>query len=312
MPREHHVLKSEDSRLNPTSSAMAPKLIIRSILRILVLLSIGLGGFLMGRYYYNVKLPTSPVITMLHQHAKSPSPIIHQRGGLLDNCPMLMDCFPDPDSIYRDMDSCHSNMNYILKYYDSSIILVDGKSVGFISFHMEEDPDNPDHKAINIYNVCIDKKYRGKGLAKKMTEEGVEEMIRHHKLKGKKTLLALDVNFKDKMAAEAFSMYVKLGYFRAWQPCHGIGDIDWRPLFNTPKADLVKSPLSTILSDPETYKKEEIIGNKLLPHLQSRRKTRNEPMFHYCMFKFYGESWHSLGQTLNAPIKEMLAKSEAE
>lgn len=285
----------------------------RRLVRLLLFLSIVLGcslltAWICHRHYTRQCIQvsnnnSSSPFQFVHQHrGQKDAPTIFQSQGPLNSCPMLYDCFPGDDSTFRNLASCQENMDYLGKYYDNTIALKDGKVVGFISCHVEYDPDNKNQVAFNIYNVCVDRKVRGQGLAKLLLEETVRATINYHKLQDKRVLLALDVDFTTEMAAEAFALYAKLGFLRAWQPCRSVADVDWRPIFNEPNSLAVQSPLPRILAEPTKYLNDEMKGER--PSLRLRSRTRSTgPIFtHFCMFKFYDESFLTMGRTLKSGV----------
>jgi predicted GNAT family acetyltransferase len=169
--------------------------------------------------------------------------------------------------------------------------------VGFISFHIETASPST---AISMYNVCVDPAYRGRGIAKRLIADGVEEQRRHAKL-GSKLLLGLDVDLTTEFAAESFALYAKLGFLRGWQPCRSVGDVDWRPVLEQPASSLVRSPMADILAMPQKYLENEIMGKNPSQRLRSRRSSSSDPYSHFCMFRLYNESWMSMGKFLAEP-----------
>lgn len=244
----------------------------------------------------------SSLIKMVH-HFKNKPGLVHQVNSSMDACPILVECYPGVESIYANYSTCVENMPLILKYYDSSALVKDGHVIGFISYNVERDHQIPKNRAISIYNVCIDPVVRGRGLAKRMLAEGIEAVISHYSLLPESTLLALDVDLTSQMGAESFSLYAKLGFLRGWQPCRSVGDVDWRPLFTAPTSPAIQSPLSTILVDPVGYQQDILKGKNPTPRLPSRSQSSSGTFNHYCMFRFYQESWLTIGQMLVEPFK---------
>lgn len=281
---------------------------LRRLIREMTFLVIAVSAtWMIARFFYRdvsikssgMKKQTALEVTMRHQYLNAPA-IIYEAEGPLNNCAMLQDCFPEAEALYKNTKACHDTMLYLQRVYDNSIVLMQGKSIGYITFHLEVDPDNSKNKIINIYNVCVAREHRNKGIAKRMLEEGLEAMLDHYNLRGAKVLLGLDVELTTYMAAESFAMYAKMGFMRAWQPCRSVGDVDWRPIFNNPTVPAVQSPLNSILMDRERYLDEEIREKKQYAHLRSRSRSTKE-LTHFCMFKFYGESWYDMGKALAAP-----------
>lgn len=251
-------------------------------------------------------------------------------------CPMLYDCFPGDFSNFKREKTCFRALDNVISSYDSSILMSDNEVVGFSSFYLENDVFvNSDRAALIMYNVCIHPNHRGKGLGVKLMNQSTTHWIEHHGRKNKKTLLALDVDFKSLTSPHAFSMYAKLGYLRGWQPCVTVGEIDWRPLYHgvdvasaasegspspsptppppTPLGPPLHSALSALLQDPTSY-----IANVLYPSAEDKsvqmRKEHNRLPYrkrypvnqiydHFSMFKFYGESLGSLVEPLAKSIQ---------
>lgn len=277
-------------------------MILRKVLRhgpfLLALVVIGLGSFFAGKRcaesVVSSKVSKEEEPTIIHHHPNKSAPV-HVPNTDADACRILMICFPGADSIYKNLSECHDNMELILKYYHNSAIISKGQVVGFISFHLE----TAGSTAISMYNVCVDPAYRNRGLAKRMIFEGVEEMRQHEKL-DKKLLLGLDVDLTTEFAAESFALYAKLGFFRGWQPCRSVGDVDWRPVIDNPESSLARSPMAEILASPKKYLDDEVMGKNPGPRLRSRSPNSQTPLTHFCMFRLYDESWYSMGKYLAA------------
>ncbi len=260
---------------------------------------------------------------------------VHRANSPLDACPLLEMCFVGPTSVFKDRKACHKNMRYILEQLDSSAAIQNGRVVGFISFHVAAAVNRPRDVAISTYNVCVHPDARGKGLAHRLHDEGIAHAISTYSLQaesrgGKRAriLLALDVDMASAMAPQAFAMYARMGYLRAWQPCESIGAVDWRPLFDEDGPfEAVHTPLDQILLAPQRYVQDvlrdglpasstasaapDAVGNmRLLVNTQDRdRLARNahykppKVQDHYCMFKFYGDSWLTMGELLREPFR---------
>lgn len=245
-----------------------------------------------------------------HQHPGRANLPVHTLNTLEDACPILKDCFDSPDSIFRDTDTCESNLKDLKNYYSNSAAYfssewgpeLQGRTAAFTSFHVESDPDMPSRSAVFIYNVCVHPKARRLGLSRKLVTEGFDSVIKERNLDPKQTLLAVDVDLTTPMAAEAFASYAKMGFMRAWQPCASVGYVDWRPIFaRTLPAE--SSAIMKILDTPQEYIKEtmqapaELLRKKGVL-LNTRQKKRPEKLTHFCMFRMYDEGFQSWGHTL--------------
>lgn len=241
-------------------------------------------------------------MAIVHHHPDKPV-TVHQPGTDMDACRLLIHCFPEPGSIYQDHSTCVFNMSHLLKYLDSSALVHQGRILAFVSFHLRR--DGPDRNAILIYNVCVDPMVRGHGFAKRLVGEGIEDMMTHHKLRGKRTLLGLDVDMTSAMAAESFSLYTKLGYLRGWQPCPSVGDVDWRAFFSDPPHAAILTPFNSILNDLPAYVRDEVEGRRPASRFKrlSQGSAASVKYDHYCMFKWYNESWLAIGKALAAPFR---------
>lgn len=243
----------------------------------------------------------SDAIVLVTHHPDKPGRV-HEPDTAMDACRILQGCYPGENSIFTDRKTCHENMPWILRSFTSSALRHRGQVVGFVSFEMSREREGDANVAIMVYNVCVDPALRSRGLARRLMQEGVEEMLDHHRLRGHNVLLGLDVNLTSEMAAVAFSIYAKLGFVRAWQPCHSVGDVDWRPLFK-PGHAATRSPLARLLADPDDYVRRVLSGTDTGPLLPSLSSPHKRVPDHYCMFKFYAESWHSMGTVLAAPFQ---------
>jgi GNAT superfamily N-acetyltransferase len=321
---------------------MIPRALLRVLRYSLVILVTAVATALYCRWFQQSR-PGKPANPFSSQKMKGPAPPQQQRyelrhqfantepdvgkeihrgygkdepAGPLDNCPMLAECFPSADSIYASYDACHRSMKFILRHYDNAIVIdkETGRSVGFISFHVERNPANKRQAAINIYNVCVHQEHRGQGLAKRLLSEGLAGVMEYYVDLRRRSpppldepiLLALDVDLRSSMAAESFSMYAKAGFLRAWQPCRSIADVDWRPLYLADqRAESVSSPMASMLTDLSQYVANELEGRQSRRHLPSRSNSSNSSgnFDHYCMFKWHHEDWVTMGRAIALPFQ---------
>ena len=245
-----------------------------------------------------------------HMHPRSGDSPVHVQGTLRDACPILGDCFNDPESIFRDANTCDRNLRDLQAYYSNSAAFFSdvwgpdlrGKTAAFASFHVENNPDAPEQNAVLIYNVCVHPQARRLGLLRRLMTEGIESVVKKRNLDPKQTLLALDVDLLSPMAAASFSAYAKMGFWRAWQPCASVGFVDWRPVFQVgPPAS--HSAITQLLEDAEGYRASvmksdpaDLRSRGVL--MGTRQRSKPEVLNHYCMFRMYEESLLTMGQFL--------------
>lgn len=108
---------------------------------------------------------------------------------------------------------------------------------------------------MNVYNVCVRKGERGKGVAKAMIPRFIDSLrtriiAKDHPEVVKPLFVGLEVDFETESAVSAFALYSKLGFNRLWQPCVSIKFIDYRALYeSTDYANLPFCRLFSIAKD---------------------------------------------------------------
>lgn len=276
------------------------------------MLSLGLG-ILGGSYWSHRKTPVKrdksvlndPItqanssnnkkLTVAIHHAGDPIVLHRANDPLSDACVLLSSCFPDnffglrPD-LPNPLEKCHNNIKLLLGSYDSGFMYEGDRLVGFISSILEErmaltgDESRP---VVELYNVCIRKEDRGRGLAKSLVTEYLKQLFLDHNVKS--ALVGLDVNFDTPDAAAAFTLYAKLGFLRWWEPCRTIGRFDFTKLF--PSAEQKKRlPLSSWW---------QAIGDSSL------LKQKMGMFTHFCMVKEWpGDDLYTLGSQIHEVVKE--------
>ncbi len=199
-----------------------------------------------------------------------------------------------------------------------------------------QQPD--DYHALVIYNVCVDEERRGKGIAKKLIPEFIDATIKHYKLEkyakatGKEIdpktgkpipplIVGLDVDLTSDLMPDAFSLYTKLGFVRWWTPCISVARHKWTSLIET-QASWYESkqgysaaekrdehgnvkrntgllparnadfPLARLLWDPAPYLENSF-------NLGTGKKPN-----HFCMYKFYSDSFITMAKSLMESSKE--------
>lgn len=251
--------------------------------------------------------PRQAVDSLIFKHHHISRPLkLHEPNGLTDFCPLLGECYPHGDSMFRKLDTCHKSLSTLFQYYDSSAMYdpKSGEPVAFISFFADRDSKN--NRLIHIYNVCVHPKWRNMGVARRLINEGIEETLAFHNITDKsKVALGLDVDLTSPMPAEAFALYAKMGFMRGWQPCSSVGNIDWRPLFAEPAGDIARSSILELLADPKKYQEDVLkkgVGRAFFPLRNPNYEETAEDRNHFCMFKMYHDSWMRLGELIAEPI----------
>lgn len=149
-----------------------------------------------------------------------------------DACIILSQCFtsnhfkPDPVKFPNNpYQTCHSTLRSILRSFDSGFYFDGPRLVGFIS----SDYDNANSfSQISLYNICVRKEERGKGIAKAMVPEFIKSVISKRTPKNiPRVYIGLDVDFDTESAVAAFALYAKMGFNRWWEPCSNIGRFDF-------------------------------------------------------------------------------------
>lgn len=297
-----------------------------------------------------------PKLVLKTSFSDDRSTMVHQKyGTMMDACRILKQCFKGSD-VYGTDEGCKRNLDPTIIYYNSAFLVeeVEGREdrlVGFASIHYDMvskskyqhqrrqaqlPPQNDDYHAFMIYNVCIDEERRGQGLGKKLIPLFLDAMIRHYKLEkyakatGKEIdpetgkpipplLIGLDVDLTSETMAEAFSLYVKLGFVRWWSPCSNVGNHKWTSIIDTQlnydtekqgytEADVRDAhgnvrrpagllptrmsdfPIARLLWDPKTYLKNAF-------NLGSPTKIAKKPN-HFCMYKFHADSFQEMAKML--------------
>lgn len=313
-------MKRRDSNTPPTTTRTNDKMFVRKFASLTVLVSIiSLGlGILGGRYLSgrsdssektasaksviydqipSTTTTTNKKLTVAIHHAGDPITLHRDNDPLSDACVLLSSCFPDnffglrPD-LPNPLQKCHSNMRLLLGSYDSGFMYEGERLVGFISSILEErmsSSGDESRPVVELYNVCIRKEDRGRGLAKTLVNDYLKQLFADHNVKA--ALVGLDVNFESPDSAAAFTLYAKLGFLRWWEPCRTIGRFDFTKLYpSASEQNKKRLPLSgwwQAIGDPG------LIRQKM-------------GMFtHFCMVKEWpGDDLYTLGSQIKLGVSE--------
>lgn len=236
-----------------------------------------------------------------------------------DACIILSQCFksyhfnPDPvkfpENPYK---TCHSTLRSILRSYDSGFYFDGPRLVGFIS----SDYNNANSfSQISLYNVCVRKEERGKGIAKAMVSGFIKSVIAMRIPKNiPRIYIGLDVDFDTESAVAAFALYAKMGFNRWWEPCSNIGRFD----FNTMERQLLMA------NPPENNNETESKAPSFLfpmSQLMLRRKEslkkqiydlKGNVFTHFCMVMLMGaDDFGTVGMDIKDAVQSAL-KSKAQ
>lgn len=196
-----------------------------------------------------------------------------------DLCYLLSECFESEEvtpnaARYPDdpMNICHKYVvPYALKTFDSGF-LHDSKDKlkGFISIDTEE---TDEYWRINMFNVCVRRDSRGKGVAKKMINEFIDEIIKKRKSSNNqvKMYAGLDIDFTTPDATSAFWLYTKLGFTSWWQGCPS----------TIIKFDYSKMTQEMLGMDAKTIEKR---------NEEALMAVRRDKIERFCMIKVIGEA----------------------
>lgn len=231
---------------------------------------------------------------------------LHKENTGMDVCNIMPQCFGESKT-HKTKESCHGPMQNVFKYYENGFLVEKGakreedKVVGFCSIYPYK---GRDVTLMMIYNVCIGEGYRSKGWGKRIVMKTVEAVMQKHQIPAERVLMALDVDLRSPTAADAFAAYAKMGFMRWVGPCQGIHNYDFGPGIRSP---LVNPPplennFVSLFRDPQAYI-ESVYGG-LKPQEGESGKSFKYPT-HFCMYKWYNDSFQEVGAHLRAQIVKM-------
>jgi ribosomal protein S18 acetylase RimI-like enzyme len=241
--------------------------------------------------------PPQKIVFRMQFSGMSP---VCQEGTLMDACNIMPQCFGEGES-HRTPENCHSSMRDVFRYYHNGhLIDISGKEerlVGFISLYARRFPQAV---MMMVYNVCIHKDYRARGLGKRIINEAVEALIDELHLDRSQVILALDVDLRSPTAGDALAAYVRMGFVRWIAPCEGIHNYDFtRAIRDSETLPPMRNNFVALYRSPQKYIQEIY---------ESMDPSKKYPT-HFCMYKWYKDSYADLGAMLVAQVSKMDEKS---
>lgn len=231
--------------------------------------------------------------------------LLDKDGTGMDICNIMPQCFGESKS-HKTAGSCRKSMKDVLAYYDNGILIEKGKNgaedkvVGFCSVYPYK---GRDLTLMMIYNVCIGEGYRANGWGKRLVMKTVDAVMEKHQQPAERVLLALDVDLRSPTAADAFAAYAKMGFMRWVGPCQGIHNYDFGAGIREP---LITPPLEnnfvSLFRDPKSYISS--VYGRMKPKEGQDPKSFKYPT-HFCMYRWYNDSFHTIGAQLKAQIGKM-------
>lgn len=248
------------------------------------------------------------------------SPVTLTKDGDLDAdaCILLSQCFksahfvPDPIKFPKNpYKTCHATLRNILRAFDSGFYFDGPRLVGFISSDYE---NYGTFSQVSLYNVCVRKEERGKGIAKAMVPEYIKSVVAKRTPKNiPRIYIGLDVDFDTESAVGAFALYAKMGFNRWWEPCSSISQFD----FNKMERQLsMANPEAEPGSDPKLPSFVFPMTQLMLRRKESLVKqiydTKGGVFTHFCMVMLMGaDDFGSVGVDIKSAVQNAL-KSQSK
>lgn len=285
---------------------VVPQNKLKSLVQMTFIVILSIGALVLAYSYGSIKGKTALEKAMAAKFAKKKYDLaVHWAGGPVtltkdgdedaDACIILSQCFhsyhfvPDPVRFPKNpYQTCHSTLRSILRSFDSGFYFDGPRLVGFIS----SDFSNANtFSQISLYNICIRKEERGKGIAKAMIPEYIKSVIEKRTPKNiPRVYIGLDVDFDTESAVAAFALYAKMGFNRWWEPCSSIARFD----FNTMERQLTMAnpPEPTDNSEPKPPSFIYPMTQLMLRRSESLKKqifdARGNLFTHFCMVMLMG------------------------
>lgn len=232
----------------------------------------------------------------LKMHWKGDKDVLNKYGSNEgDACFILAQCFKSfaPNNLGSPLNpykSCHDELKRFLADHDNGFYYDGPRLVGFITAETNEEST---YGKMVLYNVCIRKEYRGKGVGKFLVPEFVKKVAEKRVTPNKKVYVGLDVNFESETSNAAFALYAKLGFIRWWQLCGRISDLDFKVLeeqeskakASTPEYDF---PLAKYMLGGKDFISTQVKSYK-----------------HLCMIMMLDrDDFNSIGKNIKEAVKE--------
>lgn len=258
-------------------------------------------------------------------------PYVHANDSPTDICAILPGCFPDSHyssgTELATKQKCQSEMGSLMRYYHSGFAVdpeEDNLVVGFLSILPIR---HPNLLVLQTYNVCIRPDRRKQGIATRLMNESIARVVDYEKQstyaqrhsEGKKdwladppVLLALDVNWEDKFAAEAFALYVKMGFTRYMRPCENVYRFDYRQViqahFRAQENDFADLESMTLREFP--FGAYYLGGARWAG--QRMERADGELLTHFCMYRMLDDKNPlAVGKEMQARYYKLKASREA-
>lgn len=232
-----------------------------------------------------------------------------------DVCSILSDCFtssyfqPDPIKYPENpMKTCHNTLKNILRSFDSGFYFDGPRVIGFVSSDLKR---SQGFSSINIYNVCIRKEDRGKGVAKSLMSDYIKAITDRHIPTGTKVYVGLDVDFDTEMSVAAFAVYAKMGFNRWWEPCPSINDFDYQIierqlLMANPEINSAQNQRPAFL-----FPMSQMILRRADTLHKQIRDTRGNVFTHFCMVMLLGaDDFEKVGADIRDSVQDALKSSK--
>lgn len=245
----------------------------------------------------------------------TPDTINKFNGAEGDVCTILSDCFksdyfkPDPIKYPNNpLQPCHNTLKSIYSAFDSGFYFDGPRVVGFLSSDTRK---GNGFASVNLFNVCVRREDRGKGIAKSMLPEYIKAVTDMHVTAGTKVYVGLDVDFDTESAVAAFSLYAKMGFNRWWEPCPSIYNFDYKVI---EKQLMMANP--EIEPNTNPYHNQRPAFLFPMSQLFLRRKdtlqkqirdSQGKVFNHFCMVMLLGaDDFGKIGSDIRDSVKEAL------
>lgn len=308
---------SENELMKSSSSSSSTR--NQRIIRYFGIVVLGVGilvfAFVLGgvREKRNVSLSRGKAVKGTLSVHWAGSPIVLSIDGDKDSdaCSLLSECFSSEHFIANPtkfpenpLKMCHATVRRILTAYDSGFFFEGRRLVGFVSSDVSRAATD-DYSYISVYNVCVRREDRGRGVAKAMLPQYIDA-IAAKRLPGVRNNLyvGLDVDFDTPDAIGAFALYAKMGFNRWWEACRSISYFDYAKLQNQVRLPAPQSP-STRPSLIFPMSQMILTRDQILS--KSLRSPKGVLNTHFCMVMLWGkDDFGTIGRDIKNAIQEQI------